>query len=68
VISHNFYIFKIYNVLFKKHICSGLVYFSGIFIPKRCGDKRGFGVHSILSNPSKYSSPKILYYGGEFLI
>jgi hypothetical protein len=27
-----------------------------------------FGVHSILSNPLKYSSPKILYYDGEFLV
>jgi hypothetical protein len=47
---------------------SGLVYFSGIFIPKKCGDIWGFGVHPILSNPPKYSSPKILYYDGEFLI
>jgi hypothetical protein len=28
----------------------------------------GFGVHPILSNPLKYSSPKILYYDGEFLV
>jgi hypothetical protein len=47
---------------------SGLVYFSGIFTPKRCGDMWGFGVHPILSNPLKYSSPKILYHDGEFLI
>jgi hypothetical protein len=47
---------------------SGLVYFSGIFIPKRCGDMWGFGVHPILSNPLKYSSPKILYHDGEFFI
>jgi hypothetical protein len=31
----------------------GLVYFSGIFTPERCGDIRGFGVHPILSNPLK---------------
>jgi hypothetical protein len=36
----------------------GLVYFSGMFTPKRCGDMWGFGVHPILSNPLKYSSPK----------
>jgi hypothetical protein len=36
----------------------GLVYFSGIFTPERCGDMRRFGVHPILSNPLKYSSPK----------
>jgi hypothetical protein len=36
----------------------GLVYFSGIFIPKRCGDMWGFGIHKKLSNPLKYSSPK----------
>jgi hypothetical protein len=36
----------------------GLVYFSGIFIPKRCGDMWGFGVHPIPSNPlpKKYST------------
>jgi hypothetical protein len=28
----------------------------------------GFGVHPILSNLLKYSSPKILYHDGEFLI
>jgi hypothetical protein len=39
-----------------------------IFIPERCGDMWGFGVHPILSNPLKYSSPKILYHDGEFLI
>jgi hypothetical protein len=44
------------------------VYFSGIFIPKRCGNMRGFGVHAILSNPLKYPFPKILYHDGEFLI
>jgi hypothetical protein len=27
-----------------------------------------FGVHSILANPLKNSSPKILYHDGEFLI
>jgi hypothetical protein len=36
----------------------GLVYFFGIFIPERCGDMRGFGVHSIPSNPLKYSFQK----------
>jgi hypothetical protein len=46
----------------------GLVYFSGIFTPKRCGDMWGFGVHPILSNPLKYSSPKKLYQDVEFLI
>jgi hypothetical protein len=46
----------------------GLVYFFGIFILERCGDMWGFGVHPILSNPLKYSSPKILYHDGEFLI
>jgi hypothetical protein len=40
----------------------GLVYFSGIFTPERCGDIQGFGVHPILSNPLKYSSPKNLYH------
>jgi hypothetical protein len=48
--------------------CSGLVYFSGISIPEERGDIWGFGVHPILPNPLKYSSPKILYYDGEFLI
>jgi hypothetical protein len=28
----------------------------------------GFDVHPILSDPLKYSSPKILYYDGEFFI
>jgi hypothetical protein len=37
-------------------------------MPKRCGDKWGFGVHQIPSNPLKYPSPKILYHDGEFLI
>jgi hypothetical protein len=46
----------------------GLVYFFDIFIPERCGDMWGFGVHPILSNPLKYSFPKILYHDGEFLI
>jgi hypothetical protein len=46
----------------------GLVYFSGIFTPKRCGDMWEFGVHPILSNPLKYSSQKILYHDGEFFI
>jgi hypothetical protein len=36
--------------------------------PERCGDMRGFGVHPILSNPLKYSSPKIFYHDGDFLI
>jgi hypothetical protein len=45
----------------------GLVYFSGIFTPEKCGDMWGFGVHPILSNLLKYSSPKILYHDGEFL-
>jgi hypothetical protein len=36
----------------------GLVYFSGIFTSKRCGDGRGFSVHLILSNPLKYSFQK----------
>jgi hypothetical protein len=45
----------------------GLVYFSGIFTPKRCGNMWGFGVHPIPSNPLKYPSPKILYHDGEFL-
>jgi hypothetical protein len=52
-----------------------LVYFFGIFLPNRCGDKRGFGVHPILTNTlpqkystHKYSSPKILYHDEEFLI
>jgi hypothetical protein len=53
----------------KKQIKSlGLVYFSGISIPEECGDMWGFGVHPILSNPLKYSSLKILYHDGEFLI
>jgi hypothetical protein len=43
-------------------LLSGLVYFSGIFTPKRCGDMCGFGVHSILSNPLKYSFLEILYH------
>jgi hypothetical protein len=47
---------------------SGLIYFSGIFTPKRYGDMWGFGVHPILSNSLKYSSPKILYHDGEFFI
>jgi hypothetical protein len=46
----------------------GLVYFSRIFTPERYGDMWGFSVHPILSNPLKYSSPKILYYDEEFLI
>jgi hypothetical protein len=46
----------------------GLVYFSGIFTPKRCGDMWRFGVHPILSNPLKYSFPKKLYHNIEFLI
>jgi hypothetical protein len=29
---------------------------------------RGFGVNPILSKPLKYSSQKILYHDGEFLI
>jgi hypothetical protein len=37
-------------------------------IPKKCGDMRGFGVHPILSNSLKYSSLKILYHDGEFLM
>jgi hypothetical protein len=45
---------------------SGLVYFSGIFTFERCGDIRRFGVHPILLNPHKYSSPEILYQSGEF--
>jgi hypothetical protein len=28
----------------------------------------GFDIHPILSNLLKYSSPKILYHDGEFLI
>jgi hypothetical protein len=32
----------------------GLVYFSGIFIPKRCGDIQRFGILPILSDPLKY--------------
>jgi hypothetical protein len=47
---------------------SGLVYFSGIFTPERCGDMWGFSVHPILSNPLEYSLPKILYHDGEFLV
>jgi hypothetical protein len=46
---------------------SGLVYFSSISTPKECGDMWGFGVHPILSNPLKNSSPKILCHDGEFL-
>jgi hypothetical protein len=46
----------------------GLVYFSGILIPERCGDMWRFDVHPILSNSLKYSSPKILYYDREFFI
>jgi hypothetical protein len=46
----------------------GLVYFSGIFIPEGCEDMPRFGVHPILSNPLKYSSPKILYHDGQFPI
>jgi hypothetical protein len=51
-----------------KEVPLGLVYFSGIFTPERCGDIWRFDVHPILSNPFKYSSPKILYHDGEFLI
>jgi hypothetical protein len=40
----------------------GVVYFFGIFTPKRLGDMWGFGVHPILSNPLKYPSLKILYH------
>jgi hypothetical protein len=47
---------------------SGLVYFFDIFTPNRCRNAQRFGVHLILSNPLKYSSSKILYYDGEFLI
>jgi hypothetical protein len=39
-----------------------LVYFSGIFTLERLRDMWGFDVHPILSNPLKYSSPKILYH------
>jgi hypothetical protein len=46
----------------------GLVYFSGIFTSEEYGDIWGFGVYLILSNPLKYSSPKILYHDEEFLI
>jgi hypothetical protein len=46
----------------------GLVYFFGIFILERCGDMWGFGVHPILLNPLKYSSPRILYHDREFFI
>jgi hypothetical protein len=35
---------------------------SGISIPKKYGDIWEFGVHPILLNPLKYSSPKILYH------
>jgi hypothetical protein len=57
--------------LVKNNIISadlGLVYFSGISILEECGDIWGFGVHPILSNSLKHSSPKILYYDEEFLI
>jgi hypothetical protein len=47
---------------------SGFVYISGIFTPEECGDIWEFGVHPILLNSLKYSSPKILYHDGEFLI
>jgi hypothetical protein len=47
---------------------SGLVYFSGISTPEECGDMWRFGIHPILSNPLKYSPPKIFYHDGEFLI
>jgi hypothetical protein len=46
----------------------GLVYFSGISTPERYGNMWGFGVHPILLNSLKYSSPKILYHDEEFLI
>jgi hypothetical protein len=52
----------------ETNIALGLVYFSGIFIPKRYGDMWGFDVHPILSNPLEYSSPKILYHDREFSI
>jgi hypothetical protein len=45
-----------------------LVYFFGISTPERYGDMWEFGVHPILSNPHKYSSPKIPYHDVEFLI
>jgi hypothetical protein len=38
------------------------------FHPEEYGDIWGFGIHPILSNPLKYSSLKILYHDGEFLI
>jgi hypothetical protein len=38
------------------------LYFFDIFTPERCRDMWGFGVHPILLNLLKYSSPKILYY------
>jgi hypothetical protein len=38
------------------------------FHPRKMWDMWGFGVHPILSNPLKYSSPKILYHNVEFLI
>jgi hypothetical protein len=42
---------------------------SPVFPPsKNVGDMWGFSIHPILSNPLKYSSPKILYHDGEFLI
>jgi hypothetical protein len=59
---------KITTVTFMRSDLLGLVYFSGIFIPEECEDMWEFGVHPILSNPLKYSSPKILYHDEEFLI
>jgi hypothetical protein len=61
--------FKIYMCLIKaEYIPLGLVYFSDIFIPERCRDMWGFNVYQILSNPLKYTLPKILYHEGEFFI
>jgi hypothetical protein len=38
------------------HAVLGLVYFSAIFTPEKCGDMWGFGIHPILLNPLKYST------------
>jgi hypothetical protein len=48
------------DFMIKESTPLGLVYLFSIFISERCGDTRRFGVHPILSNPFKYSFPKIL--------
>jgi hypothetical protein len=50
------HIFSIFPLFICQKLCLyGLVYFSHIFTSKSCGNVSGFSVHSILSNPLKYS-------------